>query len=188
MKPEEQKNQDAANKKITGMLVVMAFFMTGFGFALVPLYEVFCDVTGLRFTDLEEKAQSQIAAKPDVDLNRKVRVQFIANMHDKTHWTFKPKVFQMEVHPGQMQETTFYASNLSQTNKVGQAVQNLVPAVATPYFHKTECFCFSEQAFKPNEGKEMPLRFIVDPDLPEEITTVTLSYTFFELDKVAVSN
>lgn len=161
--------------------------MSGFSFALVPLYDVFCEVTGLRFTDLEAKAGDAAKAAPKVDLSRTVSVQFITNMHDKGKWTFRPQVYQMEVHPGKLEETTFYAENMSALPKTGQAVPNVVPAVATPYFHKTECFCFNEQAFKPNEGRDMPLRFMVDPELPEEIESLTLSYTFYEIDKDKVA-
>ncbi len=170
------------------MLVAIVFFMSGFSFALVPLYEVFCEVTGLRFTDLEEKAEGVAKAAPKVDLSRKVSVQFITNMHEKDKWKFKAQAYQMEVHPGKLEEAMFYAENISAENKVAQAVPNVVPAIATPYFHKMECFCFNEQAFGPNEGKDMPLRFMVDPELPEEIESITLSYTFYEMDKGKVAS
>ena len=164
------------------MLVVMVFFMSGFSFALVPLYDVFCEVTGLNGKTAEGPAE---ISKIQVDLERTVKVQFIANLNGDAPWKFKPDVFEMEVHPGQLNETVFYAQNLADESKVAQAIPSVVPGLAAQYFHKTECFCFNEQTFKANEGRDMPLRFMVDPELPENITTLTLSYTFFELDKVA---
>lgn len=185
MQPTDNKELGESNRKIVSRLLVFVVFMSCFGFALVPLYDVFCDVTGLRFTDLEEKAASNQTVTSRVDEHRTVKVQFVANMNTGGRWTFKPDIFEMEVHPGKLEETIFYAENLSQMKKVAQAVPDVLPKVATPYFHKTECFCFNEQAFEPQEGKDMPLRFVVDPELPEKIKTITLSYTFFELDKVA---
>ncbi len=164
------------------MLVGMVFFMSGFSFALVPLYDVFCEITGLN----GKTADGPVAVDTKkVDLDRTVRVQFIANLNSGAPWKFKPQVFEMKVHPGQLNDTVFFAQNLTDKGKVAQAIPSVAPGLAAQYFHKTECFCFNEQAFKPGEERDMPLRFMVDPLIPEDITTLTLSYTFFELDKVA---
>ena len=171
-----------SNKNIVTMLVAMVFFMSGFSFALVPLYDAFCEITGLN----GKTADGPVAvAGKQVDLDRTVKVQFITNLNSGAAWEFKPDVFEMAVHPGELNETLFYARNLAGNSKVAQAIPSVSPGQAALYFHKTECFCFNEQEFKPEEGKEMPLRFMVDPELPEEIETLTLSYTFFELNKVA---
>ncbi len=181
MEPESGRVERKSNKKLVTMLVAMVFFMSGFSFALVPLYDVFCEITGLN----GKTADRPVAVEQRVDLSRTVKVQFIANMNGAGSWKFKPAVFEMEVHPGKLEETLFYAENMTDLNKVAQAVPSVVPGQAALYFHKTECFCFNEQVFEPREGKDMPLRFMVDPELPEKIKTIALSYTFFELDRVA---
>lgn len=181
---KESKAQQVArsNKKVVTMLVAMAFFMTGFGFALVPLYDIFCEVTGLN----GKTADGPVVVKSvKVDESRLVTVQFVANLNKNAPWKFRPAVFEMQVHPGKLMETSFYAENLTDKNKVAQAVPSVTPGQVAKYFKKTECFCFTQQAFKPKEGRNMPLRFMLDPEFPEDINTVTLSYTFFELGKVA---
>ena len=172
-----------SNKKVVTVLVAMVFFMSGFSFALVPLYDVFCDITGLNGKTADGPA---VISTNKVDLSRTVKVQFIANLNNEAPWEFRPDVFEVKVHPGELTDTYFFAKNLTNENKVAQAVPSVAPGQAALYFHKTECFCFSEQDFKPNEGRDMPLRFMVDPELPENIRTLTLSYTFFELNKVVV--
>lgn len=169
------------NKTVT-LLVVMVFFMSGFSFALVPLYDVFCEVTGLNGKTEDGPAEIRDI---QVDMDRTVKVQFVTNLNNNAPWKFKAKVYEMEVHPGQMYETSFYAQNLTSNRKVAQAVPSVSPGLAAEHFSKTECFCFTQQAFEANEGKDMPLRFMVNPELPENIRALTLSYTFFELDKVA---
>lgn len=166
------------------MLVAMVFFMSGFSFALVPLYDIFCEITGLNGKTADRPV---VVETNRVDLDRQVQVKFVANLNNQQGWKFRPDVFEMAVHPGQLNETVFYAENLSGKGRVAQAVPSVVPGQAALYFHKTECFCFSEQAFNPQESKMMPLRFMVDPELPEKIESLTLSYTFFELgsDRVA---
>lgn len=181
MAPENPGVARKSNKKLVTMLVAMVFFMSGFSFALVPLYDIFCEITGLN----GKTADGPVAVKQDIDRSRTVKVQFIANRNGTGSWKFKPDVFEMEVHPGKLQETLFYAENMTDMNKIARAVPSVVPGQAALYFHKTECFCFNEQVFEPHEGKNMPLRFMVDPELPEKIKTIALSYTFFELDRVA---
>ena len=179
---QEQADNKRSNKKIVTLLVGMVFFMSGFSFALVPLYDVFCEITGLN----GKTADGPVAVDvKKVDMDRTVRVQFIANLSSGAPWEFKPDVFEMKVHPGQLNDTVFFAHNLTDKGKVAQAIPSVSPGLAAQYFHKTECFCFNEQTFKPGEKLDMPLRFMVDPQLPDDIKTLTLSYTFFELDKVA---
>ncbi|MCW8965014.1 MAG: cytochrome c oxidase assembly protein [Gammaproteobacteria bacterium] len=173
---------EGKHSKTVTMLVAMVFFMSGFSFALVPLYDVFCEVTGLNGKTAEGPAA---ISKAQVDTDRTVKVQFLTNLNNQAPWKFKADVYEMKVHPGQMYETSFYAQNLTADKKVAQAVASVSPGLAAEHFNKTECFCFNEQAFEANEGKDMPLRFMVNPELPKEITTLTLSYTFFELDKLA---
>ena len=176
----------AKNKHTVIYLVAIVFFMSGFSFALVPLYDIFCEVTGLNGKTGDGPAT---VSAVKVDKDRLVTVQFIANM-DKSDWQFKPTVYEMKVHPGEMQETSFFARNLHQDGRMARAVPSVSPGQAAQYLRKTECFCFTQQAFKANEGRDMPLRFMVDPELPEKLTTLTLSYTFYEIDekKVAANN
>ena len=176
-----QVSKGKHNKTVI-ILVIMVCFMSGFSFALVPLYDVFCEVTGLNGKTAAGPAE---IGKIKVDLNRTVKVQFLTNLNNHAPWKFKAKVYEMEVHPGQLYETSFYAKNLTSSKKVAQAVPSISPGVAAEHFNKTECFCFTQQAFEANESKDMPLRFMVNPELPENIKELTLSYTFFELDKVA---
>ena len=158
-------------------LVALTAAMFGFGFLLVPIYEVFCDITGLGGRTSNEAAVDVVAAP---DFSRSVRVEFVASVNANGPWEFRPEVASMMVHPGQMYTTTFWARNMRDLDVVGHAVPSVAPGTAARYFNKTECFCFTEQQFGPNEGRDMPVIFIVDPDLPAHVETVTLSYTFFD--------
>jgi cytochrome c oxidase assembly protein subunit 11 len=150
--------------------------MFGFGYLLVPIYEVFCDITGLGGRTSNEAATVAVAP----DMSRSVRVEFVASVNANGPWEFRPEVPSMTVHPGQMYTTTYWARNLRDLDVVGHAVPSVAPGTAARYFNKTECFCFTEQQFAPNEGRDMPVIFIIDPDLPAHVETVTLSYTFFD--------
>lgn len=181
------RNNSGNNKahRILGLkLIVLACAMFGFGFLLVPLYSVFCDITGLggRTSDVAVTAPVET---PDTD--RLIRVEFVANLNQYAPWEFHPAVASMDVHPGELYDTTFYARNLTGKALVGQAVPSVAPGDAAKYFHKTECFCFTAQSFEPEEGRDMPLQFIVDPDLPAHIDRLTLSYTFFVKQQLAAT-
>lgn len=152
--------------------------MFGFGFALVPLYDVFCKVTGLN--GKTGRAEARLAIIKGIDKNRPVTVEFVANVGAGFPWEFKPSVNKLQIHPGELRQTSFYAKNLSGRAIAGRAVPSVAPNHAARFFIKTECFCFTEQKLGADESKEMPVRFIVDPDLPADIKTLTLSYTFFE--------
>lgn len=163
--------------KITSKLVILAVAMFGFGYVLVPIYSVFCDITGLNGkTGTITEAE---ASKKPIDLNREVTVQFDTNVHGELPWAFKAEQFKISVHPGKPTDVYFEVENKSDREIVGQAIPSLAPGEAAVYFNKTECFCFSQQTLEPKERKRMLVRFVVDPDLPKKITSVTLSYTFF---------
>jgi len=164
-----------ANQRVVKRLGIAALLMFGFGFAMVPLYDVFCDITGINGKtgriELEEALSQQ------VDENRLVTVEFLATVHSDLPWEFRPVVKKIKVHPGEVTEVNYFARNKTDSQVVGQAVPSVAPGLAAKYFNKTECFCFTRQALGPGESKDMPLRFVVDPGLPEEIRTVSLSYT-----------
>jgi len=164
-------------------LTVAAVAMFGFGFALVPLYDVFCDITGIN--GKTGRIELEAALGQTVDEDRLVTVEFLATVHSDLPWEFKPMVRKVKVHPGEVTEVNYYAMNKTDNRVTGQAVPSLAPGLAAKYFNKTECFCFTRQSLEPGEGKEMPLRFIVDPALPDEVRTVSLSYTFYQAEAVA---
>lgn len=169
------------DKKIartTRKLFFAAIAMFGFGFALVPLYDVFCEVVGLNGKTSE---QAYIAVPAVVDETREVKIQFITINNDQMNWAFKPTEKIMKVHPGAPNSTTFYAQNPRDYEMIAQAIPSVQPARAAQYFHKTECFCFNQQTLAAGESIDMPLQFIVDQDLPEEIKTISLSYTLFDV-------
>lgn len=173
-----------AGKKINYWLFLIPVAMFGFGYLMVPLYSVFCDVTGLN--GKTGRIAEAKAAAARTDENRVVKVEFISNLNQDTPLAFKPDQSSIMVHPGKKYTVAYTAHNRKQRAMVGQAIPSLAPSEAAQYFKKIECFCFSRQAFKADETREMPVVFFVDPDLPEYINTVTLSYTFFDVtDKVA---
>ncbi|MBK8068963.1 MAG: cytochrome c oxidase assembly protein [Rhodanobacteraceae bacterium] len=146
-----------------------------FCFALIPLYSIYCEITGVN-------GKTGVASVPDaaaVDLSRTVEVQFDASVKAGLPWAFKPKASSIRVHPGQVTEVLFEATNLGGDDLVGQAVPSVAPNRASIYFNKTECFCFTEQTLKAGETRDMPVRFVVDPALPGNVTVMTLSYTFY---------
>ena len=169
-------NRTQANGKTARRLAVVVLAMFGFGYALVPLYDVLCEITGLGGRTGVVEAGALDGA---VDTSRTVKVQFLGTVNSRLPWEFRPSVASMEVHPGQVYETTYFARNLSDTATIGQARPSVAPSVASLHFNKTECFCFVEQEFAPGEARDMPVRFVLSRDLPADIATVTLSYTFF---------
>ena len=172
-----QKNK-ASNSKVLKKLVLVVFAMFGFGFALVPLYDVFCDITGLNG---KTNSSSVAYAADGIDTSRMVKVQFITRMAKGIPWEFEPVINEISVHPGEMKFVNFYAKNKSQYEIIGQAVPSVSPGLAAGYFQKIECFCFTQQPLKPGEEVEMGLQFYVDLDLPAEINTLTLSYTLYDI-------
>ncbi|MGD8743334.1 MAG: cytochrome c oxidase assembly protein [Granulosicoccaceae bacterium] len=171
----QQKNRRTVTK-----LSFVAVAMVGFGFALVPLYDLVCDITGLNGkTGRLEKEQALAAHR---DESRLITIEFDANVSADLPWEFGAHKRRMQVHPGQIGEAVYFAQNRSDETITGQAIPSVVPSRAAKYFNKTECFCFTQQTFAGKEGRDMPLRFIVDPDLPKDIKTITLSYRFFKLN------
>ena len=150
-----------------------------FTFSLVPLYRIACEkVFGIRLSQEAQPGAKVAAAKGE----RWVTVQFDGGVNSKLAWDFRPHEMQMKVRVGQPYETTYFARNTAASPVVGSAVPSVAPARASQYFVKTECFCFTAQTLAAGESRDMPVRFIVDPALPADVNTLTLSYTFFRND------
>jgi cytochrome c oxidase assembly protein subunit 11 len=170
-----------ANRQLLLKLLAFAAGAFAFGYALVPLYDVLCDVTG--FGSEKRLAQRsakkwEIAAKSDQ--TRTITVEFLAELPSVGNWEFRPVLSSIKIHPGQLYTADFIAKNLTGRDTVAQAVPMMAPTKVAPYFHKTECFCFTPQSFKRGEEREMPVRFVVDPAIPADIDRITLAYTFYD--------
>lgn len=173
--------RDKANRRLAVRLSLVAIFFVGFGFALVPLYNAFCKVTGFNGRT-NEKAQAA-DKNTQVDATRWVTVQFLSHTMPGVNLDFAPEEFSVKVNPGALSHTNFTVTNKSDRVFVGQAIPSITPATAAIHFQKVECFCFNEQTFQPGEKRTMPVVFVVKPDLDKDMRTVTLSYTFFEAVK-----
>jgi cytochrome c oxidase assembly protein subunit 11 len=160
---------------------MIPLLMFGFGFALVPLYDVFCDITGLNGKTGRIEASEIDAGQ--VDISRTIEVRFLANTNTGLPWNFEPLVKKMDVHPGQVYEAVFRVRSASEKTTLGQAVPSVSPGLAAAHFNKTECFCFTQQELAGRETRDMPLRFIVGTGISEDIEQITLSYTFFSVDQ-----
>lgn len=157
--------------------------MFGFGFAFAPLYSALCQLTGLNGRDDNMLVASTVVAQPD--LSRTVTLQLLTVVNGGREWSFRPEQSQLTVHPGEFVTINFVAENLLDQDVVGQAVPAVTPGKAARHVKKTECFCFTQQAFKAREKKVMPVRVMLDPELPKDIHTVSLSYTFFDVTELA---
>lgn len=151
--------------------------MFGFGFALVPLYDIFCEVTGIR-SPIEASAAADV--KESLVSSRTITLELLASTGESAPWDFGPISDKIEVRTGLIQNTEYYAENLAPRAISGIATPHVRPAEAARYFKKIECFCFSEQDFAAGERRLLPVRFYVDPDLPKHIDTITLAYTLYE--------
>ncbi|HWJ37043.1 MAG TPA: cytochrome c oxidase assembly protein [Steroidobacteraceae bacterium] len=180
MDPADQRKR--ANRGLIIGLVAMTAGSFAFGWALIPLYDVFCRLTGIG--NAEAKAGPS-SAREAIDPNREITIEFLADPASVGSFEFRPKIASMRIHPGKLYDTNFYAKNLTTAASVAQAVPSISPGVAAKYFHKTACFCFSPQSFKVGEGRDMPVRFIVDPGLPSNVDRITLAYTFFDTTQSA---
>jgi len=169
----------SSTRKLVARLVVMAVAMFGFGYLMVPLYGVLCDLTGLggRSVQISENADGVQFS------NREVQIRFLATTHSDLPWMFQPLEKTSTVKLGELSETKYLAMNPTDQSIIGHATYNVVPPEASLYFVKTECFCFTEQLLASNESREMPVYFFVQPDLPESIREITLSYTFYRDEK-----
>lgn len=169
----------AANRRLVRRLLWVTAGMFAFGFAMVPFYDVLCKITGLN----GKTGGRVVAVEPmRVDESRTITVEFVANLNLGAPWEFAPQVARMQVHPGQFYQTHFWAKNLADQPMTGQAIPSVSPGLAATHFQKIECFCFTHQQFQAGEGKEMPVTFRIDPELPSDVRVVTLSYTFFRID------
>ena len=164
-------------------LLVVVVAMFGFGFALGPIYDALCKVTGINGKLSGEIAKAN--AVTVVDTSRLVTVQFVTTVNGGRPWEFRAETAEIKVHPGQLTTVNFRARNTEGRELVAQAVPNVAPWNAAKHMHKTECFCFNNQLFKAGEEKQMPVRFMLDPALPADVDTVTLSYTFFDVTESA---
>ena len=165
-----------------GLLVVGMF---GFGFALVPLYDVLCKVTGVQSIAIRSGGTATKTATQAVDASRLVTVKFDTTVHPSLPWEFEAVERSVRVHPGEMREVLFRARNRSSDRVTGQAIPSVAPWQATPYLSKLECFCFNRQTLTGGEAVDMPLRFVVAETLPGEIRSLTLSYSFMKLDRTS---
>lgn len=170
-------SQVVTHGKLVKKLVLTVFFMFGFGFALVPLYDVFCDITGLNGKTSNQAAEASDGIAED----RLVTVEFIARTQGNLAWQFEPEIKRMDVKPGEVHQVNFLVANQSHTNMVVQAVPSVSPGLTANYFNKIECFCFNHQPLKKGETASLGLQFYVDKELPKEFETVTLSYTLFDI-------
>ena len=169
------KNNATKTAKKLGLVAVAMF---GFGYLMVPIYNVLCEVTGIN-GKTGQISQTEVKIE-DVDPDRLVTVEFDTNVNPNLPWTFKAKKFKQRVRPGEIAEAIFIVKNESTNSVVGQAIPSVAPELASLFFNKTECFCFVNQTLAPGETKEMVVRYVVGSELPEKITTMTLSYTFFK--------
>jgi cytochrome c oxidase assembly protein subunit 11 len=167
---------DLKNKRLGLKLLWLVGGSLLFAFALVPLYDVLCSLTGLNGKTNNTAA---VLSKAKVDNSRWVNVQFTTNVMPGLGWNFYPKQSSVRLHPGQIETVIFVAKNTTNEVVVGQAVPSITPGIAAANLKKIECFCFVRQSLKPGEEKEMPLRFFVSPELPKDVSDMTLSYSFF---------
>ena len=171
----------SSNGALVGQLLLVVAGSFAFGFALVPLYDVFCDITGFG----GRTNSTAVAAIEAPDESREIRIEFTTTVNEYAPFDFTADVDSMTVVPGKMYYATFTARNLRTSGIVAQAVPSVVPVAASEHFEKIECFCFNNQSFAAGEERAMPLQFIVDPDVPEYVDTITLQYTFFDTTRFA---
>lgn len=172
------ENRRRDNRSLAARLILMAAASFAFGFALVPLYDVFCEITGIGTREQLSRAGSAEGQSPVA--SRTVVVEFTASV-PQGGWLLEPVTATMEVQPGRLYETHYRARNLASRERTGHAVPSIAPARAAAYFVKTECFCFTPQHFRGDEEREMPVRFFLDRELPPGIDRLTLSYAFYDL-------
>jgi len=167
------------NRRMLGKLAVIIAMMFGFGYALVPMYRAICEVTGINVLTKVDADAAAFARNTQVDTSRTVKIVFDANIHGP--WRFRPVQSSMDVNPGELATIVYEIANQQDREMAGQAIPSYAPMVAGQYFKKLECFCFSQQDLKARETRQFPVVFVVDPKLPKDVHTITLSYTFFEI-------
>jgi len=173
------EKKPSTNKKLVVKLLLTVGGMFAFGFLLVPLYDVICDITGLNGKTAGRYAagESQLVVQED----RKVTVQFTTQKNAGMNWEFKPDVSHVTVSPGQVMVVSYKAKNPNDFAMIGQAIPSVAPNAAAAYLNKIECFCFQEQKLEAGEEVDMALRFFVDENIPEQISKLTLSYSLFDI-------
>lgn len=170
------------NLKMVGKLGVITLGMFAFGYALVPIYNAICEATGINVLALTERqvpGAAPVAVNTQVDRSRTITVEFDTNARGP--WHFKPAVRALEVHPGELTTVMYEFQNVQNRTMAAQAIPSYAPSQAASHFNKLECFCFTQYTLAPGEKKEWPVAFVIDPKLPKDVTTITLSYTFFEV-------
>lgn len=183
----KQEETNRRNTKTRLKLGVIALGMVGFGYALVPLYKAICEVTGINVLAAQEwQRQDTKPSNTQVDYSRKVTVELDANVQGI--WAFKPEKRYVEVHPGEIVTVNYELKNRQSRAVAGQAIPSYAPLQASLYFNKLECFCFQQQVLKAGEEKTFPVVFTIDGKLPKNVSTITLSYTFFEVGGRATTN
>ncbi len=182
-RPSPQDKSHRQNRRLLGKLVVVVGLMFGFGYALVPMYYAICEALGVNVLALsEERAVNWAGRKTintQVDASRSITVEFDANARGP--WDFKPAVRSMQAHPGEMMTVMYEFKNVQNRTMSAQAIASYAPMQASMHFNKLECFCFNQYTLEPGESKKWPVVFVIDPKLPKDVTTITLSYTFFEV-------
>jgi cytochrome c oxidase assembly protein subunit 11 len=169
-----------ANRQLVFKLTVIVTLMFGFGYALVPVYRAICDALGINvLSSGEERKKKDIQLNSQVDRSRTITVEFDANARGP--WDFKPAKRSVQVHPGELATVMYEFRNKQDRTMAAQAIPSYAPMQASPHFNKLECFCFNEYTLAPGESKQWPVAFVIDPKLPKDVTTITLSYTFFEV-------
>ncbi|MEY4755886.1 MAG: hypothetical protein RJA34_784 [Pseudomonadota bacterium] len=172
-----------ANLTMVGKLAVITLGMFAFGYALVPLYKAICEMTGINVLAMGERdipgTKVKSPANTQVDLTRTITVEFDAN--SRGPWEFRPATRSMQVHPGELTTVMYEFQNVQNRRMSAQAIPSYAPQQASAHFNKLECFCFSQYTLEPGEKKTWPVAFVIDPRLSKDVTTITLSYTFFEV-------
>jgi cytochrome c oxidase assembly protein subunit 11 len=174
----EDSSERRLNRQMLGKLLVIAVLMFGFGYALIPLYKKICEVTGVNFLTPRD-ATVTLPANTQIDKTRTVTVEFDGNAQGP--WRFRPTVASVTVHPGEMTQVVYEVVNTQARQVDAQAIPSYAPQQSAAFFKKVECFCFTQQTLGPHEARQMPVVFYIDPAMPKEVKTVTLSYTFFEI-------
>jgi len=167
------------NRAVLRKLLVVSVLMFGFGWALIPIYRKICEITGINLITNRDPAVEARVRNTQVDKSRSIVVEFDANRHGP--WRFKPQVNHMTVHPGELVQVEYDLVNLEARPMAGQAIPSYAPQQSARYFQKLECFCFKQQVLAAGETRRFPVVFFIDPDLPQDVTQITLSYTFFEV-------
>lgn len=174
------QEQEIHNKTTTKKLFTVVALMLAFGFAMVPLYDVFCQITGLN----GKSSGLAVYEEQEADMSREITVQFISVIKNDMPWDFAPVQHQIKVNPGKEYEVAFKVKNRAGKTVVGQAIPSFSPNLASQYFNKTECFCFNQQTLLAGAGEEMPMRFFIDKDIPEKYDVITLAYTLHNVTPV----